>query len=224
MTLKSAAAALALFAGGALPALAQDAAQINFGDDTSAWSRDGECDDPRFVGEGVADFTEAADMFRDAFDCRALFEKGVISLSEDAPMEPPPLRVDGIQFGADTSDWAMDGECDDPRFSGEGMASPPLETQDAYADRTDCLAFWQAGSLTYNGDWRAETSPPPTAREIDAVDFGSDTSTWAFDGECDDPRFEGTGMAAEPISEDLMADAYDCRSLFIIGSISLRQK
>lgn len=224
MTLKSAAIALILSAGALQPALAQDAAQIDFGNNTSDWANDGECDDPRFTGTGMADITDEADTFRDASDCRALFDKGVITLIEGAALEPPALRIDGIQFGSDISDWARDGECDDPRFSGQGMASPPLEMDDAYADRTDCLTLWQAGSLTYNGDWRAELPLPPTAREIDAVDFGSDTSTWAFDGECDDPRFEGRGMAAEPVADDLMADASDCRSLFMTGWVTLRQK
>ena len=27
------------------------------------------------------------------------------------------------------------------------------------------------------------------------VDFGTNTSRWAFDGECDDPRFAGPGAA-----------------------------
>jgi uncharacterized protein YdeI (BOF family) len=42
-----AAAAIALLA--ANPLAAQS---INFGDDASQWSNDGECDDPRFEGRG----------------------------------------------------------------------------------------------------------------------------------------------------------------------------
>jgi len=224
MKLKSAAIALVLSVGTIQPALAQDVAQIDFGNDTSAWANDGECDDPRFQGDGVADITEDSDRFRDASDCRALFDKGVITLIDGADLEAPPLRIDGIQFGGDTSDWARDGECDDPRFSGEGMASGVLVVEDAYADRTDCLALWQKGGLTYNGEWRAAVAPPPTASEIDAIDFGSDTSTWAYDGECDDPRFEGRGMAAEPVAEDLQADATDCRYLFMVGMVTKREK
>ena len=34
------------------------------------------------------------------------------------------------------------------------------------------------------------------------VDFGDDASRWANDGECDDPRFEGNGMAPALINED----------------------
>ncbi|MEO0815998.1 MAG: hypothetical protein AAFX86_01700 [Pseudomonadota bacterium] len=224
MRLRSAAIALLLSTGAVQAAMAQDVAEIDFGNNSSAWANDGECDDPRFEGQGVADITEDTDKFRDAADCEALFDKGVIQLISGADLTPPPLRIDGIQFGGDTSDWANDGECDDPRFSGEGMAPPPLEIDDAYADRSDCLSLWQKGTLTYDADWRAEVSPPPTAREIDAIDFGADTSNWAFDGECDDPRFEGRGMAAEPVAEDLKADANDCRYMFMTGMVSLRQK
>ncbi|MEQ8404299.1 MAG: hypothetical protein RKE49_04315 [Oceanicaulis sp.] len=55
------------------------------------------------------------------------------------------------------------------------------------------------------------------------VEFGDDTSTWANDGECDDPRFEGEGMAAMLVAEDLGHDATDCRSLYEAGDIRLRE-
>ena len=61
---------------------------------------------------------------------------------------------------------------------------------------------------------------PPTRRE--SVDFGDDTSAWARDGECDDPRFEGPGMAAHSVEENLGRDATDCRRLFESGQLSVR--
>ena len=54
------------------------------------------------------------------------------------------------------------------------------------------------------------------------VDFGDDTSRWANDGECDDPRFEGPGMADKLMEEDRGHDATDCRTLFEQGRIQLR--
>lgn len=42
-----------------------------------------------------------------------------------------------IQFGDNASDWAFDGECDDPRFQGPGMADTLL-WEDAYHDQNDC--------------------------------------------------------------------------------------
>ncbi len=62
-------------------------ASIDFGDDTSDWARDGECDDPRFRGLGMAAATSPADRGRDATDCRALFESGDITL-RPTPGEP----------------------------------------------------------------------------------------------------------------------------------------
>jgi hypothetical protein len=53
-------------------------------------------------------------------------------------------------------------------------------------------------------------------------DFGDDTSRWANDGECDDPRFEGTGAAETLLVEDRGHDATDCRKLFGAGRIALR--
>ena len=208
----------------ALDASDMDADAIDWGDDTSNWSRDGECDDPRFEGAGMAGITYDVDAFRDAEDCRTLFEAGDIHLISEDLAKRPPLLIDGIQFGNDTSDWARDGECDDPRFSGEGMAHGELDKVNAYADRTDCLALWETGTLTYDPSWRAPSLPPPTAAEIDAVDFGADTSQWAQDDECDDPRFEGTGMAADPTLDDLKADATDCRRMYMLGLVTLRQK
>ena len=56
-----------------------------------------------------------------------------------------------------------------------------------------------------------------------SIDFGDDTGAWAHDGECDDPRFRGDGMAASPLSDDdLRRDATDCRELFESGRITLR--
>ena len=56
-----------------------------------------------------------------------------------------------------------------------------------------------------------------------AVDFGNDSSQWANDGECDDPRFTGPGMTSTPLlDEDTRPDASDCRRAFQAGQIRLR--
>lgn len=54
------------------------------------------------------------------------------------------------------------------------------------------------------------------------TDFGDNSSHWANDGECDDPRFEGAGAANTLLEEDLGHDAADCRRLFDAGRIALR--
>ena len=53
---------------------------IEFGDDTSEWARDDECDDPRFDGDGMASGLSLRNRGRDAADCRRLYDAGRIRL------------------------------------------------------------------------------------------------------------------------------------------------
>ena len=62
----------------------------------------------------------------------------------------------------------------------------------------------------------APSQPPPTP------DFGNDTSAWAMDGECDDPRFAGDEMPLILLDADSGHDATDCRALYDAGRIQLR--
>ena len=55
-----------------------------------------------------------------------------------------------------------------------------------------------------------------------APNFGDDSSQWSQDGECDDPRFQGAGMASTLIDADRFSDATDCRDLYNLGRITLR--
>jgi hypothetical protein len=65
-------------------------AQVDFGDDASQWARDGECDDPRFAGEGSAETLVEADLYHDATDCRTLFDQGRVMLAAgSAPAAAP---------------------------------------------------------------------------------------------------------------------------------------
>ena len=180
-------------------------ADIDFGDDSSEWAKDGECDDPRFVGEGTATELVDADRMKDATDCRAAFEAGTITLKDGGS-----VSAAAIDFGDDSSEWAKDGECDDPRFTGKGVASTTL-AEDIKKDATDCRAAVEAGTATYTGE-----------RDAAAFDFGSDFSKWANDGECDDLRFEGPGTNKKLLSEDMMGDATDCRTLLEEGKVSIR--
>ena len=116
-----------------------------------------------------------------------------------------------IQFGDDSSDWANDGECDDPRFTGTGMAATLLN-EDIMADASDCRTLAELGAIRLKS----------TASDADRIQFGDDSSSWANDGECDDPRFVGGGMATILLNEDIQADASDCRALYETGSIRLR--
>ena len=212
---------LALLSGLSAPALAQAAADIDFGDDTSEWANDGECDDPRFEGAAMATELEDVDIARDATDCRTAFEAGTITLVETAPASEPAATTEAepatraeepeIDFGDDSSEWANDGECDDPRFEGAAMAVELLD-EDIARDATDCKAAFEAGTITL-----VETADAGD----DAIDFGDDSSEWANDQECDDPRFIGSGMASNPSDSDIRRDATDCRNAYEDGTITL---
>ncbi len=197
-----------------VPAPDEIVAGINFGDNTSEWANDGECDDPRFDGAGTDDILLDEDMARDANDCRTLFLSGdIIYLGDDPNMDS--ITLDGINFGDNTSEWANDLECDDPRFAGNGMAAE-LVAEDQGRDASDCLTLYQSGDIAL-----AAVNTSPGGISPAPVDFGDDTSSWANDGECDDPRFEGPGSADLLLEEDLGRDATDCSALFAAGQITL---
>lgn len=135
---------------GAAAKLTGAAAQIDFGRDSSEWANDGECDDPRFKGPGMTSTTLLdSDILGDATDCRTAFEAGKLSLIIDAPRKAPSSG--GIDFGNNASEWANDGECDDPRFEGPGMTETTLLDSDSYRDANDCEAAYDAGRLWLRG-------------------------------------------------------------------------
>ena len=238
---------------------------VAFGDDSGEWARDGECDDPRFVGEAMASSPNAMHILRDATDCRESFEDERVALFSPELLAASPGVSDlppGFELGDDSSEWAFDGECDDLRFVGEAMAAAPDE-DDVFSDRTDCgrallTAGVQVRSLPEgiaagedDGPWAGNKVcndprfvPDPRhsfavehldgAEGRDATDcvsgyllrrvwttwkdtgiaFGDESSEWADDGECDDPRFVGEAMAGSPSARNLLRDATDCREAF----------
>ena len=117
---------------------------IDFGDDAGEYGRDGECDDGRFDGDGMAPGMLARNRGRDAADCRRLYDEGRIRLFG------VDLDSGYIDFGDDTSAYARDGECDDPRFDGGGMNAFPL-CSDRGHDATDCRRLYDAGRIRLFG-------------------------------------------------------------------------
>jgi hypothetical protein len=222
--LGGAALALVLGAGLVAPAMAQkidnkkngpattvtSTSDIDFGDDSSEWANDGECDDPRFAGDGSAAETLDTDIRKDATDCRTAFEAGTVTLVESGAA----TTTAAVDFGDNSSEWANDGECDDPRFTGTGSAAETLDV-DIRKDAADCEAAFNAGTVTLKD---ASATTTTTA----AIDFGDNTSEWANDGECDDPRFTGTGSAAETLDADIRKDAADCEAAFNAGTVTLK--
>lgn len=207
-------AALAIALALSAPALAQD---IVFGDDSSTWANDGQCDDPRFQGPGAATVRSPVDLERDATDCRTAFEAGTVTLVETAtaPAAPPAQtssNTDGeIDFGDDSGSWANDGECDDPRFGGS------LDSH-RFADASDCRAAYEAGEVSYVGEIDGDGYPIV----VDGIDFGYDDGEYAFDDECDDSRFTGTGMGAS-LDSHRYADATDCSQAYREGTVTLAE-
>lgn len=52
--------------------------------------------------------------------------------------------------------------------------------------------------------------------------WGDDSSQWANDGDCDDPRFDGPWAHSVLLPEDAMRDATDCRQRYERGEVYLR--
>jgi hypothetical protein len=133
------------------PAFAQN---IDFGDDSSRFSRDGECDDMRFSGAGMTDTTLIdSDIRHDATDCRTAYNQGRLTFNGGRRNAPAPSTgyadsgVNHIMWGDDNGKYARDGECDDKRFVGAGMTTTPLLDSDIKHDATDCRTAFNQGRL-----------------------------------------------------------------------------
>ena len=177
-----------------------------FGADTSVWSLDGECDDPRFDGPGTPETSSLDDdRFADATDCRTLWNSGQIWLKPGVTRGSSENRRTG--FGFDGSDWANDGECDDPRFVGPGMTRTPLLFEDIEQDASDCREASLAGTVSF----RTGRFP----------EFGDDSGQYAKDGECDDARFIENGDDTRYMRNHVLRDATDCRAAFTSGTAML---
>ena len=124
-------------------------AAVDFGTDDNKWANDGECDDPRFEGQGMTStalLTE--DIGRDATDCREAMEKGDLRLA--AAFEEPASPA-AIAYGDDASEFANNGLCEDVRFA-DRRRQPGLTIVDTIAgDATDCRAAVEAGDAEWQG-------------------------------------------------------------------------
>ena len=163
--------ALAACLGGVATALH---AQPDFGDDASRWANDDECDDPRFQGPGAADTLLEEDRGHDAADCRTLFNAGRVRLRGTASS--------ATDYGDDGSEWARDGECDDPRFEGEGMADVLLDT-DAYHDATDCRTLANDGRIALRSDSSARLQRGRLEKGDETLDAGEYADVFSFTAE-----------------------------------------
>ncbi len=91
-----------------------------------------------------------------------------------APVIPAPSSGVGnspIDFGDDSSQWAHDGECDDPRFSGPGSAAELAEA-DYFRDASDCRAAMAAGTVVFTGYTDRGQSSSSVQSQDDGDSFG----------------------------------------------------
>lgn len=195
-----------------------DSTGVNFGDNSSMFADDGECDDPRFEGPGAAASASEGNEMRDADDCRTMFESGRVTLVAEASPSPSlssaasASRQASQPVAARQEAYAIGT----PRGDVDGAT---LEDGSIYASGTVYGGLINPGDLSGNPMPRAANYVPDT--NPPAIDFGNNSSTWANDGECDDPRFEGDGMAFTSIDDDRGKDAEDCRAAFDAGTITL---
>lgn len=118
--------------------------------------------------------------------------------------------VGTIDFGDDTSEYALNSECNDSRFQSQKMEYS-LFPDAAFRDATDCTNAVGTGLARY--------AEEEVIARLQIPEFGDDTSRYANDGECDDPRFAGVGSAFSLRYEHLRADATDCREAFNSGRV-----
>lgn len=143
----------------------------------------------------------------------------VVAPAQARANDPETIPVDffgGIDFGDDSGSFAADGECDDMRFTGEGMSETPLLAEDLYHDASDCRAAYRKGTIALNPLFLRLSG------QVEIV-WGDDMGEFARDGECDDLRFEGVGMTFTPLlAEDIGHDATDCRAAYKAGKVVWR--
>ncbi|MCC7320817.1 MAG: trypsin-like serine protease [Rubellimicrobium sp.] len=189
----------------ALSALAGQVSAQATPDDSCIWASDGECDEARYGGTG------ACQPFTDTADCSATAATAQCQYAFD--FECDEARYGGGGYCADGTDtfdcalvasgviddscqWANDGECDEPRYG----AVPNCRDG---SDTTDCQAMVSAREALF------DLVPADILARL-----GDDSCRWAFDDECDDAQFEGTGACANG------TDRTDCRAIAIGGDDS----
>lgn len=201
------------------PAGAAAAAAIDYGDDLSKWAKDGECDDPRFSGSGVAGELVEEDRGHDATDCRAAVNAGTATYNGETGGTTVTSTPAAFDYGSDFSKWANDGECDDLRFEGAGV-DKKLLPDDLNGDASDCRAAVEAGNASIRTVYSPEYAAGAPYSSA-GIDFGDNSSDYADDQSCDDPRFEGPGTASILLQDDVRHVSNDCKAAYEAGKIVL---
>ena len=191
---------------------AQDS-EISYGNDNGEFAGNGVCDDRRFDGPGTAKTRGWSAVGTDAQDCVDAVKEGSAHLwTLQAGIAG--TDVDSLNFGDNTSEYADDGACDDPRFEGHGVTERPVEENVGH-DAGDCSRLWEFGAI-FMRDIDFDALPEPLPSD---PFYGDDSGSYASDGECDDRRFVGEGMSAGLNWGETGRDATDCRSMVADGTV-----
>ncbi|MES2624840.1 MAG: pre-peptidase C-terminal domain-containing protein [Pseudomonadota bacterium] len=147
-------ASLDLDGTGGAPSSVASNGEIDFGDDLSAWANDGECDDPRFQGEGVADSADDSDLYHDATDCSTLYAAGNVAIAANAATADGAAEGGPARGSLDSSDAVLDnyGYVDTYTFDGEAGATAVLDLRSASFD-TYLQVRAPSGELFTNDDY-----------------------------------------------------------------------
>ncbi len=168
------------------------------------------------AGAGQADATPMATSSRGVNSARGSKTDRVKGGGFSNPPVMAELIIDGIRFGDDSGPVSNDGDCDDRRFSGIGMASV-ISWENLARDASDCAAAYRAGTVYLWVEQEAQL-----ATSCQAIDFGDDSGDYPNDYECDDYRFEGRGVGMYLFLDAAGTDASDCSRLCDYGLLSLR--
>ena len=142
--------------------------------------------------------------------------RSILAISTAAGLVANPAigqqKVEEVEFGINNLLVAYDGECDDPRFRGPGMSSAP-NPDFAFQDAADCRSASKRSKI-----W-------PSTADTGDLEFGEDSLVGsandgyvgsANDGYCDDPSFEGPGMAERLNPDNVAKDASDCKRAYLL--------
>lgn len=116
----------------------------------------------------------------------------------------------GAAADTDSCQWALDGECDEPRYGGTGACDNGTDTSDCRPLLSgDNTCRWAFDHECDEPDVGTGACRPGTdTADCRAVHIGGDNSChWAHDGECDEPRYAGTGACTDG------TDTADCGHL-----------
>ena len=201
-------------------AIVMDSSGIDFGDNSSLFADDGECDDPRFEGPGTAAFTSETSELHDANDCRSQYESGRITLVPTTASSSAALASGGTSSNQPAAPIEEAYTIGVPRGDIEGATQADGSI---YASGSVYGGAISPGDRigTFNRIPDTADYEPPPVRPPPEIEFGDNSSVFANDGECDDPRFEGEGMAFASFDDDLGRDADDCLAAFEAGTIIL---